>query len=499
MVRNLALRIAVAAPLLLAAPGWAAPPTTQPTVELRVEPSSDLTATLFWLLSALTGDPFIEGKAWLAWWKSEGMEQPGDAALLAEFARLRSTYRGRMIDAKARENPWVPVPPPPGTRLDVRFAALFLGAHDLADLDRRAEVLLAEADQAALRTVTAAYAPRLQTLLDKNGWLVKFNSDFAEFTRTSQMNAFLQRVGRWLGAAPGGQVRLHFVPAPPATVSHGRRLGQDLVVEVRQGDTPARRSDVVVHEAVHWLQERAGLDDDPALIAALFAQPGDTAARAWELLSEGTATAIGQGVWQAKASPKEFAESRSRTAGWYVDANIDPFAKALYPSLTAALDGEGTVRDLAGELNRAAAATPPPKKLADILQRYVLISNHRDAPWLQAAWWQQVPPRSVWRADLAEAASWNDRYQGTTVVAMATTAEWQGLGAKDRAKFSGECGKLAGSKRAAVCSAPRAGGARTLVVVAPDTASLAAALQALTSGPLPGWGWTEPQPSSALR
>ncbi|MBI5610341.1 MAG: hypothetical protein HY902_15800 [Deltaproteobacteria bacterium] len=483
----------------LATPAVAAPATAEPGAELRLEHSCDLTASLFWLLSALTGDPFIEGKAWLAWWQGEGMEQPGDAALLAEFGRLKATYRGRLIDAKARENRWVPVPPPPGSRLDVRFAALFLGARDLADLDRRAEVLLTEADQAALHAVTAAYAPRLQMLLDKNSWLAKFNSDFAEFSRNSQMNPFLQRVGRWLGAAPGGRMRLHFVPAPPSAVSHGRRLGQDLVVEVRQGDTPARRSDVVVHEAVHWLQERAGLDDDPALIGALFSQPGDTAARAWELLGEGTATAIGQGVWQAKAAPKEFADSRARSGGWYVDANIDPFAKALYPSLAAALEGDGSLRDLAAELNRAAAATPAPQKLADILHRYVLISDHRDAPWLQAAWWQQVPPRSVWRADLAEAASWADRCQGTTVVALATAAEWQALGAKDRAKLGGECGKLAGSKRAAVCSAPRAGGARTLVVVAPDTTSLSAALLALTRGPLPAWGWSEPPRAAAAR
>lgn len=462
---------------------------------MHLDHSTGLPASLFWLLSALTEDPFIEGKAWQAWWRAEGLERPTDAAFLAEFARLKTTYRGRMIDIKARENPWVPVPPPPGARLDIRFAALFLGARDLADLDRRAEVLLLESDQVLLHGIISDFAPRLQTLLDKNAWLLQFDRDFDEFARASQIDTFLQQVARWLGAAPSGRVRVHFVPSPPAAVSHGRRLGQDLVVEVRPNDTPAQRSDVVVHEAVHWLQERAGLDDDPQLIGALFAEPGSDAARAWELLSEGTATAIGQGVWQAKVAPKQFSDSRARPGGWYVDAAIDPFAKALYATVAVTLASEGKLHDQAAALNKAAAAAPAPTKLAEVLHRYILLSDHRDAAWLQAAWWQQVPPRAVWRADLHETASWAARCQGATLVVMATHAEWQALGGSERAKLGGECSKTPPTKQNSVCTAPRAGGARTLVVLAPSETALAAALKDLSSGPLPAWGWaTLPTP-----
>lgn len=455
------------------------PAHADPEVEYRV----DAPATLFWLLSALSGDPFVDGHAWTRWWQEQGLQLPEDATQIAAFGRLRATYRGRLLEPKVRDNPWVPVPPPPSYRLDVRFSAMFLGARDVADLSRRAEVLLVEADQAILQGVVASFAPRVDKLQARQPWLAQFRNRFEEFAAESRLPAFLSGWATTLGAPAGGRVRVHFVPSPPTGASHGRRLGQDLIVEVRQGDTPARRSDVVIHEGIHWLQERASLDDDPALVDALYRTGSASAARAWELLSEGLATAIGQGIWLARVDAAEFQRTLRQPGGWYVDSAIDPFAKAIYPALQR--QPSQRLETLAPALVQAAEALPPPTRASELLHRYILISNHRDAPWMQAAWFRHVAPRAVWRADLDELAKWLGTCKGTTVVVAATWAELAALQRTDRKALGVVEPAKAAQRRAALLVRARDGGARLLVVAAPDETALADAMQALATGPVP--------------
>lgn len=470
----------------------AAPPPVHmaaPAVAPELACDASVPANLYWLLNALAGDPLLDSSGWRAWWQAEGLAGPDDAVLLAEFARLRGRWRGRLADPQPRDNPWVPPAPPAAGRLDLRWSALFLGAADTADLVARADVLLDGADEAAFAAIVASFAPRLARWQQRSPWLAAFPPAFDRFAAESQLPAFLAESARWLGAPAGGRVRVHFVLSAGAPVRHARRLGEDLLVEVAATDTPLRRGDTVAHEVVHWLQERAGLDDDPLLIDALFAADDAAAAPCWELLSEGLATALGQGIWQRRSDPQGWQATVSTGGSWYADPRIDAIAKAWQPLIEPRLGEPAGLRALMPTLRAAAAALPPPPRLSALLGRYVLLSDSRDDPWMQHAWWRVVPPRAVWRAGFDEAPAWAQRYRGVTLVVVATWAQWQAADAAARQALGVALPPPARRKQAQRFAARRAGGAFVLAVAAADEAGLARAMAALAASAWPWQGW----------
>lgn len=494
-LRILLLGCAFAA-AMLSAPLQAAPPP------LTMDYRCDAPATLFWVASALSGDAQSEAAAWQAWWRRHPAADPSaharESAAIEQFGRLRANYRGRFLQAQSRANPWVPVVPPSSHRLDVRFAAVFLGARDADQLRQRAQVLLAEPDQQILEEIAGVWLPKLASATAADGPLCRFAQAFDGYAQQQQLQGFLQQSARLLGADATGALTVQFVPAPvaerrgpgdAAAVLRGRRLGNFLVVEVQAGDAPQSRSDVVVHEAVHWLQERAGMDDDPQLIAQVFAGGDLRGAQAWELLAEGSATALGQGLWLERADPRQHARSLAVPLSWYVDAPIDATAKNWAPILRLALEQGQGLRSIAGQLVRA--APPPPPRLSDGLHRYVLVSDHRDSAWLAASWFAAVPPRAVWRADLAEAPRWHGEAKAATIVVIATWGELKG---GSLAALGVASPPAALRKTGATFVGPRHAGARLLVVAAPSTEDLKKLLPGLAKGDWPAQGWRATAP-----
>ncbi len=483
--------LALAGPPAAAAPAPALPAALAPadSAPLQLRYRCDGPAALFWVASALSGDAMMDLPAWRAWWQlhpgSSAATHSREQKAIEAFGRLRASYRGRFLDAEPRANPWVPVPPPSSHRLDVRFAAVFLGAQTAEQLRQRAEVLLTDADQAVLQEIAGVWLPKLEAISAAQGERCGFAAAFEQHARHAGLGQFLLRAARLFGAEATGELVVQFVPAPGGELLRGRRLGNYLVIEVKAGQRPEHRSDVVVHEACHWLQERGGMDDDPQLIGALFGAAAGRAARAWELLAEGTATALGQGLWLQESAPAAFERSLAVGRSWYADAPIDTFAKELAPILRRGLQEGLALQALAPQI--AAAAPAPGRELAAQLHRYVLLSDHRDSQWLAKAWFAQVPPRAVWRADLGEAATWARGAKGATLVVVATWAELKGVDLGVLGIASPPAGFR---RRAAVFSGDRAGGAQLLVMVAPAIAALGPAVEGLSRRDWPSAGWS---------
>lgn len=454
----------------------------------------DAPAALFWAASALSGDPMTDQAAWRAWWQqhpaaTEDLQRREKQAIEA-FGRLRATYRGRFLEGAPRPNPWVPLPPSSDHRLEVRFAALFLGAHNAGELLQRAEVLMADSDRADLQEIAAVWLPKLASMSAAEGEVCGFARSFASYAERAGLGEFLSRAAPLFDASAGGAVTVQFVATLSGDKMRGRRLGNYLVVEVGSGQRPEHRADVVVHEACHWLQERGGMEVDPALINALYSAEDSRAARAWELLAEGTATALGQGLWAGSGHPAQLPPGSPQPQvgsprRWYEDDQIDAFARALAPVLHKAIEQGAPLKARVPQI--LAAVPPPPPAVRAQLHRYVLLSDHRDSPWLAGAWFAQVPPRAVWRAELAEALPWAQKAKGATLVVVATWKELKGV---DVAKLGAALAPPGLHKRAAVFSGVRSGGARLLVVAAPDETALAVAAQGVAAGPWPGPGWS---------
>lgn len=197
-----------------------------------------------------------------------------------------------------------------------------------------------------------------------------------------------------------------------------------MVVEVRDGDTPSRRADVVVHELAHLLYERAGLEDEPLIYRAFFTPSLPTAAQGWDLLNEGLATAIGQGVLQELVNPKEFADSLIKSNSWYVNSDIDAFAKAVFPLVKAAMAQKQTLLQIMPEIRQAwiKLQGERPVLLKNWLQRYLLVADRKEENRLDG-FLQQSQGRAHWRVDLAEAGGMAKKYAGATLLIAVTQDE----------------------------------------------------------------------------
>ena len=176
-------------------------------------------------------------------------------------------------------------------------------------------------------------------------WLAAAPKVYAAWLEQHQVDAFLQLVAPVFATTldAAHPLRVHLVALRAGDHLRARTLADDLAVQIRAEDTPDRRADVIVHEAVHALQQRSGIT------ARLTGLP--QAAQA--LVDEALATAIGQGLWRWldhamgeamgeiawRQGRDRYPEDNARP--WYVadqrGAQIDAWAHALLASVTQAV------------------------------------------------------------------------------------------------------------------------------------------------------------------
>ena len=176
-------------------------------------------------------------------------------------------------------------------------------------------------------------------------WLAAQPARYAQWLEQRQVGVFLQQVAPLFATHLDDThpLRVHLVALHAGDHLRARTLGDDLAVQVREEDTPDRRTDVIVHEAVHALQQRSGVTTRIVGLSAL----------AQQRLDEALATAIGQGLWRwldhalwEALGETAWRQGRDRYAEdvarpWYVadqaGVEIDAWAHALVPFVTLAV------------------------------------------------------------------------------------------------------------------------------------------------------------------
>ncbi len=409
----------------LIAPPWALAAGAPPTPRVAVDYRAAYPANFLWLVNALAGDPHASTAAFRAYWRSAGYARPGDDGQLATYRRIRGRYEGDYLRPEKEVASLVPLSPAGGD-LRQKFFSLFFSSARMDEVWAKAEVLMADADREELARVFAHFQPAFDAHWKTNGHLEAYRAKFQAFAEARKLPALLGEAAGFLGvpAEADLRVRVIFLFTPEAKHTFGRAVGPNLVVEIPAGQTPEHQADVVVHELCHYFYDRGGVEQDAGFMKGLFGSGDRHAGPTWALLNEGLATAIGQGVAVERLVPASFTRTRAKPLGWYQDARIDAFAKAIYPAVNAAMRAGKTYRALGPDLLTAYAralgdADDDPKTY---LASYILIDGF---PRRQGfvRFFERVTPRSVWHSRLGSARNTLEAFPAQTVLVAATAAD----------------------------------------------------------------------------
>jgi len=141
------------------------------------------------------------------------------------------------------------------------------------------------------------------------------------------------------------------VPVDPGYGTHAQAIGRYLLIEVFPGETLLDEVGPIVHENVHFLLKAIDRKRWEALEQkATGSGPGGT--MAWRLLHEALPTALAQGLATYELRRAEW----SMDEPWYHVAEIDAYAKRLFPIVKDALERDGSFDE--DFVRKAVAACP---------------------------------------------------------------------------------------------------------------------------------------------
>jgi hypothetical protein len=336
----------IAAAVWAALPAVAAPPAElHPSIltgRYPLEAGVSFHAALLHWLDSLTGlsGPGRTGGKTIDGHRAEfearfGRPGPTDVEVLRQFAEVRSRAGSAHADRDG-------------------VTVAFFEAPGLPEALERSAAFTSPEGVEALARALDRFAERYRTIWDDGrvprGFLQRAAAD-GRLRRS--LARYLGTVAAFFGAETRGvePARLVLVPVPPGHGTHAQAIGRFLLVEIREGEDLRDQVPPIVHENAHYLFHRL----EPARRAALESRAtrlGRDGVESWHLLLEALPTAIAQGV----AAERFLAERWSIDSPWYHRADVDAYAKALYPLVDRALADRQRLDDTL--VDRALALRP---------------------------------------------------------------------------------------------------------------------------------------------
>lgn len=249
-----------------------------------------------------------------------------DALRLADFVRARKAYTEFALQQY------------PAAGADHPLSALlarFLAAPSVPDALGAVRADLAPEDFARLQGALEYFEPQYQRIWDEGDIPVEFVQRARVDPQRAEIASLLHRIAGFFDVdpKPGPHSRVVLVPVPSGFGTHAETVGRYLLMEVRRDDTLADEASVIAHESSHFLFEKMNADRLLHL-AAVAGRRGANGRTAWATLHEALPTALGQGVVDHRFRPASW----SLDAPWYHLPEVDAYAKAIYPLVSAAIE-----------------------------------------------------------------------------------------------------------------------------------------------------------------
>lgn len=459
------------------------------TVDLDAAPVPNLTYQLDCLAKLMP----CSTDAYRALWKTLGWSDDDEQAL-QRWAELHQRYGGsiRLRDERRGELGYPLDPRGPNVAARLRHAGLI--ATDLTSFRANLGLLVTPGDADAATRVLERFWPRFEKWWKRKALkqLAPFLQATAALLTRHEVLGLIERAAVFYEAdlPPGFQLPLHLMLRPGGEgATHGQQLEHHALVEVREGEPPEERIDVVAHELFHYLLASRSTTKAAALVKAFIDAPAPDSLMALGLLNESVATALGNGLVARQVLPPErFAARLQKPNSLYDDAAIDADAKHLLVPLEQLLRDGKTIAGpefVAAQVEAARAGGVTPSSWLRTLQLFFdpefadVVEPLRRAV-LSNSMWSSSPlahPQSL--------ASFNESPLLSGVVLVSPTrlahlASWP-LEQKTRDAL------VAGAARGApfIYAVKRGPKAWLWVLVAPDAAAMTALVERLPCAPAP--------------
>jgi hypothetical protein len=301
-----------------------------------IEVSVSFTASLFHWLDSLGGlrEPGMSsGKTSdihrRAYQRLFGTPRQRENELLRRFAEIRRRVARDGTAARQAGEPGDP-------------SALLVAFLDAPDIDAalfRAAPLLSDDELRDLRAILIHFTPLHGRIWNRGEIPLRFLEHCRDNPRLGELESLLARMAEFFGVDPrkGESPHLVLTPVDPGGGTHAQANGRHLLIELRRRDGLGVTAPVIVHENAHLMIHR--IDEDRLRrLEQLADEMGPEGRQAVRDLAEALPTALGQGVAARRFLPHG---GFSLEAPWYHRAEIDQYAKRIYPAVRRALNDGG--------------------------------------------------------------------------------------------------------------------------------------------------------------
>ncbi len=281
-------------------------------------------------------------------WKKDLGTIDGDADALKAWHDLRLRYSGNI--RKSDEGAAAPLPlPASGRSIEMRIRLAGYGAVDEKDYFSRLALFVDAGDVAESKKILARFSARFdQFWSQREPDLARGLDEYAALVARPDVTAILTKAQTFYEPqfAEGATETFDLIartdhPSPDS----GEQLIDHSVIEVRPGEHPSHRFDVVMHELFHSWFSASSYAKRVKLVTSFATSSDPLAVPAYGLLDEVLATDFGNGLIQQAVAPDEFWRRSMKTRGLYNDDAIDLIAKRLLLVLETQSTAKWTVFD----------------------------------------------------------------------------------------------------------------------------------------------------------
>lgn len=298
-------------------------------------------SNLIYQLDCMATKSHCSDETFSSLWKSELKWNSQDEKELDRWRKVRDKYNGEIEFNEPKSDPMaLPWSGPTGTRIEDKFSIATYHATDEKSLFSHWETIVSPTDLHDLEAVVHHFEPRFLAWWQQDAR--EESAQFANKIRTSLSDPkamdHIQSFARFFGVDfPENfplYIELFFRPRGTNAHTSGTLVENHSVLEFIPGEAASDRLDVVVHELCHFFYSSGSGLHKRQLTQSFADSPDPYSLAALNLLNEGVATALGNGIagelWK---DPEKFKKTMITEKSLYNDEAIDATGKALIPFL----------------------------------------------------------------------------------------------------------------------------------------------------------------------